>query len=256
MRNSFDCLYLTFLLIFTISNVVGQAKTGHFKYGLISYENIGSQDVKDTISNETLTFLIDHLHAEVFFNKSWVVVLNKQKDEISKSMYNRKSRVLYLFYDDPKRKSLRIDSVFAFYEQDSKLSAARDILRDLMGITISQGEVSLVNNLKCHKEYFTQEFPEGQTVDEIWVTTFLKVPNLIFNDHLYFLNEGIPLKVVHDFLDIKITWGVIEFLPISRKAKIFTFDQSEYSAEIFDSKSLIYESIHFIRTYEPKQKSD
>jgi hypothetical protein len=257
MRNSSHCLYLTLLLVITTTNVVfGQAKkTGYFKYGLISYEIIYSPEFQDTIGNKTIFSLIDHLHAEVYFNTSWVVVLNKYNDRLNKSMYNRKSRVLYSFYDDPLRKSLRIDSIFAFYEQDSKLLAARDTLRHLMGITISQGEVSLINGLKCHKEYFTQEFPEGQTVDEIWVTSFLKVPNLIFNDHLYALNEGIPLKIVQDFLDFKITWGVVEFLPLSRKDKIFTFDKSEYSVKVFDSKSLIYQGIHFIRTHEPKQKS-
>lgn len=171
-------------------------------------------------------------------------------------MYNRKSRVVYYFYDDPKSKSLRIDSIYTFYEHDSILSATKDTLRDLMGITIAKGEVSQFNGLKCHKEYITQAYAEGQTVDEIWVTTFLKVPNLIFDDNMYFLNEGIPLKVVQDFQDIKITWGVVEYLPISRKDRIFTFDQSGYSAEIFDSKSLIYEGLHFIRTYEPKQKSN
>src|SRR5687767_14920260 len=104
MRNLLICLYLTFLLVVTTANIVfGQAKTGHFKYGLISYEIIDSQDVETPVSNEMLSF-IDQLHAEVYFNKSWVVVLYKKRDAISKSMYNRKSKVLYRFYDDPERK--------------------------------------------------------------------------------------------------------------------------------------------------------
>lgn len=80
MRNSSICLYLTFLLVVTSGNVgFGQAKTGHFKYGLISYEIIDSQEIQGANINEALSFLIDQLHAEVYFNESWFVVLNKDK---------------------------------------------------------------------------------------------------------------------------------------------------------------------------------
>lgn len=234
---------LPFLLIIAICNLVhGQSKSGHFKYGLISHEILDSQNVSGTDIVDVSTY-IDHLHSDLYYNTDWVVVLSTKKDAVTKSMFNRKSNVLYTFYHDSIRKRLRIDSIYRYYIEDPALLAARDTLKELMGITISPEDVSIINGFTCHKEYYREEFSDGSTVDEIRVTLFLKTPNLIFNDHMYFLNGGIPVRIVEDFIDFKITWGIVEILPLSKNDQVFDFDPSEYSSETFDSKNMINEFI-------------
>ena len=90
------------------------------------------------------------------------------------------------------------------------------------------------------------------TFDTVWIAKFANVPNLIFPYHLYFLIEGIPIEIIQDFEDIKFRWGVVDIFPVKPHDDIFRQDMRGFDVSNDDTKQLIYESIHFIRTYQPK----
>src|SRR5687768_3568552 len=104
MPNTSHHFYTTLICISIISpNAFGQPKTGHFSYDLISYEIIDSLNYNENKTNYLLTHFVNS-NQEVYYNKLWFVVLKKKQAGVSKYMYNRESRVLYKFYDDPNMK--------------------------------------------------------------------------------------------------------------------------------------------------------
>lgn len=231
-----------------------QPKSGQFIYQLISHEIIDSSRVSPEEVTSIIGFMKLDFYAEIYYNKTWVVALQKRHGGSVKSMYNRKSRVLFTYYDERDNKRLRIDSIQALKRNDKVLLAAIDTLQSDLQVIEYPKETRLISEFQCHKVTIAEINFNPPTLDEIWIAKFANVPDLIFPWSMYFLIEGIPLEIVQDFGDIKFKWGVVDILPVKSSDNIFTQKNDGYEISVADTKKLIYECIHFIRTYEPKQE--
>src|SRR6186713_1413260 len=90
-------LMSTLFLILIPLDICGQPKSGHFIYGLISYEIIDTSIVSEKDATSIVEYLEEEFTPELYFNKEWVVVVSELSKGSIKWMYNRKSRVLYKY---------------------------------------------------------------------------------------------------------------------------------------------------------------
>lgn len=229
--------------------VYGQPKAGHFKYGLISYTIIDTAEVDTSEALEILVWW-NQFYPEFYFNNNWVVALQTEGGGIRKSMFDRKSSVLYTYYNKDEMKRLRIDSIQALKRKDKKLLSAIDTLKSDFEIIEYPKQKRRIHGYLCHKVDH-RGFNHPPIMDEIWLAKFGDVPNLIFPDEKYFLIEGIPLEITQELEDIIITWGVTEILSFKPDDDIFKQTKAGYEVSFFDSRNIIYEGIQFIRTHEP-----
>jgi len=253
MHKTAHPVLLSVLLLWLMPFIsAGQPRSSHFIYKLISYEIIDSSEVSARYTDEFLELIKDQFHADVYFNSAWVVALQKKNGGTRKSMYNRKSRILYTYFDKDEMKKLRIDSIQALKRKDKELLAAIDTLKSDLQVIEYPKEARLINGFPCHK-VTDARFHNPPRVDEIWMAKFANVPDLIFPSEKYFLIEGIPMEIIQDYVDVKFRWGVVEILPVKPDDDIFKQNDDGYEVSVDDTEKLIYEGIQFIRTYEPKK---
>ncbi len=242
-----------YTLFFCVLSLIGygQPKAGHFKYDVISYEIIDTSEVSASDAAELFEWWKGKFSPEVYFNNSWIVVLQTKNGGISKSMYNRKSRILYAYYGKDVLTGVRIDSIQALKRNDKVLIAAIDTLKSDLQVIEYPKEKKRIHGYTCHK-VTKGGIINSPALDEIWLAKFAHVPDLIFPNEIYFLIEGIPLEIRQEFEGIKFTWGVMEVNPVMEDDDIFNFDMNGYEVSFVDTPKLTYEGIHFIRTFEPK----
>ena len=239
-------LVLWFILIPLM--LMGQPKSGHFIYEFISCEIIDSSIVSASDAITINKYMKGEFYAEFYFNQEWVVAVLKKSGGIEKRMYHRKSRVLYIYYDQGEIHNLKIDSIQALKRKDKGLLEAIDSLKSELQVIEYRQEKRRIAGFSCHK-VTAAGFDNAPTLDEIWVAKFRNVPNLIFPDALYFLIEGIPIEVIQDLNAIKFKWGVVDILPVKPGDDIFKQRNDGYEILVDDTSKLIYESIDFSRTY-------
>src|SRR5690606_2051046 len=209
-------------------------------YALISYEIIDSSAVRQDYIDFMISVLREKLPTAVYYNRKWLVVKSVEGGGTYKWMYNRKSKVLYRFYDSPDRRTLRVDSVYTYFGRDPALCVARDSLRGLLGLVDSTKATTMIKGFRCHKTFYPNRFYE-QSTDELWVASYLNVPNLCYPENLYFLHEGLPMEIVMDLASVKFKYAAVDQGPVSRRDRVFDFDVSGYLVKVVDSKALIYE---------------
>jgi hypothetical protein len=234
----------------------GQPKSGHFIYGLISYEIIDSSVVSEKDATSIIEYLKEEFTPELYFNKDWVVVVSELSRGSIKWMYNRKLQILYKYYDGKNNdvveiRTMRVDSIQSLKQDDKVLLAAIDTMKSDLQVREYSEETKKVQGYHCHKVTIAGLI-NAPTLDEIWIAKLKNVPDLIFPEHLYFLIEGIPMEIVQDFEGIKIKWGVVDILPVKTDDIIFNQNNNGYEVSVADTAKLIYEGITFIRTYQPK----
>jgi hypothetical protein len=244
--------YIWFLACWLISFAsYGQPKSGHLVYDLISYQINDSSHTKPDEVESMLELSSEEWNVEIYYNKTWVVALQKKGGSIIKTMFHRKSLVLYTYTEATDLKRLRIDSIQAIKQKDNDLMVAIDTFKSYLGVTDYPKDTRRIHGFPCYKVTYANSL-NSPTLDAIWVTNFKNVPNLVFPDHLYFLIEGIPLEFTQYFGDTKFKWGVVEIKPVKQDDDIFKQESSGYLVTFMDTRKLIYEGNDFIRTYEPK----
>jgi len=244
-----------YTLFFSVLSLIGygQPKAIHFKYDVISYEIIDTSEVSASDAAELFEWWKGKFSPEVYFNNSWIVVLQTMNGGMRKSMFNRKSRVLYDYYDKDDFKRVRIDSIQALKRNDKVLLAAIDTLKSDLEVIEYPKEKKRIHGYTCHK-VTNGVIISSQALDEIWIAKFANVPNLVFPDGKYFLIEGIPLEIRQEIEGIKLTWGVVDISTLHPDDDIFKQAKTGYEVSFFDTRNLIYEGIQFIRTHEPSSE--
>jgi hypothetical protein len=231
---------LIIILFCTPRAICGQPESGHITYALISYVLYDTTKVKEEDVPGILEVIGDEFKAEVYYNKDWLVVIRQNGVKQEKKTYDRTNRILYFYTDSPDKKMLIVDSLLVLKVGDPLVSAAKDTLRASMKMTEWSHEKQTIAGWGAYKMSFMGLY-EPTSLDEIWKSGFGDVPNFIFPENFYFLNNGLPVRIIQDIEGIRFTWGIVSVKSISRLHPIFNKPEGDYMHRVFDSRSVVLE---------------
>ena len=224
----------------------GQPRSGHLVYDIITCTIRDTSKVAKNDVESVLEFMGDDFKADVYFNPKWVVIVRKKPDGYKTIMYDRRQKIIYQYTTAPDKNVLSVDSLAILKTNDPVLLKTLDDVKAALGISEMTEESQLMFGWKVFRMTVQSMFNTNGIEDEIWKASFGDVPNLVYPDHLYFANYGLPLEITQDFDDIRFTWGVKKVLPL-RNREVFQKPSGEYELRVFDAKALVQEVSGFLK---------
>jgi|GEM_PF-6688569 len=245
-RVIFDFIYLSvitiLLVLYSTGEMCGQRSSGYFKYGLMKVSQSDSAKEISEKDRELADYIANNNAYEIYFNKSYLAVVNSSAYGITRRVYNRKSKILYKF--DDQQKTAKIDSVYWQMDKDPELKAIVDSVQ--AGFLVDENYSMTKNFLgfKCHQ--MTRRHYE--LADTAWISNFLDVPDLIFSA-LPGVGRGIPLSITFNLDGLLVTFGVITYVrSFADNEDVFQVDRTGYTESMEKTEELLRSLLNMIKS--------
>ena len=221
-------------------------------YDLISYTIFDTSKTKESDIGEMMRILESDFKADVYYSASWLKVERRSGEKSTTSLYDRSTGILYMYSDSPDGHVLRVDSLWFFKEKDTELLADIEKARKFLLVEDHDKEKRMIHGWKA-SAMTAGSYLDPSDLDTIWKTAFADVPNMLYPEHQYFLNKGLPLEISKEFEGARFTWGVVSVKPLDSDDGPFQRPEGVYKLEPFDSAELIRELAVELSSYDPSQ---